>query len=318
MLLPHGDPAALRAWCGADDPDLRALTAAAPLLHALFLLTEAQGATVVGAVFDAAGDRVSATGAGANRRAALGGCLGEAVETLSQLPQPGDVVARGSRTAPPPGAAPGFAGRLTTADAVGWTRAVRLPDGAAGLVPAPLALRGLAGGDGAPASLGCAAGRTRDAAIRAAVLELAEREALAAWRAGRGAARRLRGGGALEGVRMARIDDGAGPAVVVAASARAEASAAGESETEAAAGALRELAAADAAARLAAARGYCGPAPAPFAPPAAPPYETACGGIGAFLSRRADAGRPVWIVDVTRPDPGVAVVKALAPGPPSD
>jgi ribosomal protein S12 methylthiotransferase accessory factor YcaO len=310
QTLPHADADALLRWCGAADGDLRLLARVAARLDVLFVIEETADVVVIGAVFDAAGARFSATGAGAGRRAALGACLGEAVETIAQAPEPGDVVANGPRCAPPAGAAPGFAGRLTTDAPVGWVRAERLSDGASGLVPAPLVLRGLAGGDGAPLSLGCAAGPTRAAALRAGALELVERAALAAWRADGTVARALRNRPAGAAPWMARIEPDGWLPVVAARSALGEGIAAGETEAEAAAAALRELRAAEAAARFAAAPTASPPPPDPL-----PPAGGASASLAMTLSDPAWAGRALWAVDLTRPAFGVPVLKVLASEP---
>jgi ribosomal protein S12 methylthiotransferase accessory factor YcaO len=308
--LPHGDAEALIRWCRAADDDLRALARAAARLDALFVIDDTADCVVIGAVFAAAGARFSATGAGAGRRAALGACMGEAVETIAQAPEPDDMVARAARCAPPADAAPGFAGRLTTDAPVGWVRAERIADGASGLVPAPLVLRGLAGGDGAPLSLGCAAGPTRAAARRAGALELVERAALAAWRAGGAVARALRRRPDDAAPWMARIEPDGWLPVVAARSASGEGVAAGETEAEAAAGALRELRAAEAAARFAGAR-----AASPLPPGPLPPAGDAAVSLAATLSDPAWAGRALWAVDLTRPAFAVPVVKVLASDP---
>lgn len=313
-ILPHGDPACLRDWSGACDGDFLALCAMARRVDALFIVEETPS-LVIAAVFDAAGERLSATGCGGGRREALAACLGEVAETLALLPCAGDVVTTAPRHAPPAGAAEGLAARLGTAEAVGWVRARRLPDAAPGLVPAPLALRGVPGGDGAAASIGCAAGPTSAAATRSAALELMEREALVAWRDGAPARALLsRAGGAPW---LGRIEAAGEPPVVVAASAGGLGSGAGETEAEALGKALRELAAAEAGARFAAARYRPADGTAVRWPLTAPGDAALCAAapLAEALLRRAAQGRAMWAVDLLRPDLGVAVVKVLAPRP---
>jgi len=349
-LLDHGDPAALLAWAGADDADLRALARLAPRLTALFILAapQAPGAVVVGGLLaQPAGAPLSVTGAGFSRRAALAGCLGEAAEALAQAPCAGDIVARAPLAAPPaghglnPGELAAAAARgLDPSAPVPWVRAARLPDGAPCLLPAPLVLRGFAAAGGPPLSLGCAAGPTLAAARRAAVLELFERDAAARWRAGGAAApvgaRAAQAvfaalGGDAGRVWLARIDCGAGPPTVVARSALGEGVAAGLTAPQAALSALREMLAAEAAAAFSAARASArgaqalapnSPAPnspAPGAPAQArlaPPVGRAPGAAppGAALARLGEAGHPVRAAPLLRAALGVAVIKAVCFG----
>jgi ribosomal protein S12 methylthiotransferase accessory factor len=63
----------------------------------------------------------------------------------------------------------------------GWVEASRLHDGGSSSAPAALCFRDLAPDHGPPLSLGCAAGRTVDAATLSALLELIERDAVALW-----------------------------------------------------------------------------------------------------------------------------------------
>jgi len=345
-LLDHGDPAALLAWAGADDADLRALARLAPRLTALFILAapQAQGAAVVvgGLLAQPAGAPLSVTGAGFSRRAALAGCLGEAAEALAQAPCAGDIVARAPLAAPPaghglnPGELAAAAARgLDPSAPVPWVRAARLPDGAPCLLPAPLVLRGIAAAGGPPLSLGCAAGPTLAAARRAAVLELFERDAAARWRAGGAAApvgaRAAQAvfaalGGDAGRVWLARIDCGAGPPTVVARSALGEGVAAGLTAPQAALSALREMLAAEAAAAFSAARASArgaqalapnSPAsnsPAQAQPP--PPVGRAprAAPLGAALARLGEAGHPVRAAPLLRAALGVAVIKAVCFG----
>ena len=345
-LLDHGDPAALLAWAGADDADLRALARLAPRLTALFILAapQAQGAAVVvgGLLAQPAGAPLSVTGAGFSRRAALAGCLGEAAEALAQAPCAGDIVARAPLAAPPaghglnPGELAAAAARgLDPSAPVPWVRAARLPDGAPCLLPAPLVLRGFAAAGGPPLSLGCAAGPTLAAARRAAVLELFERDAAARWRAGGAAApvgaRAAQAvfaalGGDAGRVWLARIDCGAGPPTVVARSALGEGVAAGLTAPQAALSALREMLAAEAAAAFSAARASARDAqalapnsPAPNSPAQAqppPPIGRAPGAapLGAALARLGEAGHPVRAAPLLRAALGVAVIKAVCFG----
>lgn len=335
-MLPHDDPAALLARVGAapGDGDPARLACVAPRLRALFRLPTptASGATMIGAVLGAGGEAgLSASGLGAGAPEALARCLGEAAETLSQTPRPDDAVATGSLDRPPAGhglsaaeldaAARRGVGR---SGVIGWLAAVRLPDGAPCLLPAPLCLRGR---DGVAASSGCAAGPTLDAARRAAALEAFERAALADWErtgAGRGldlaTARAaatfldaLRGDAARLPVRLLDIGVDAAPPVVLAQSDLGQGVAAGETIADAARAALREMIAAETGTLIAIARG----APAP------PIRRLAAGTAGAeirpaslaeAIARLAQASFPMRAVDLTRADLATPVAKVVCFG----
>lgn len=310
--LPFDDPEALLRWVGCADADMARLAACAPRLSALFRLPAAGGrdAVVIGAVApQPVGPPLSATGAGWGAREALAACLGEATEIFAQKLRPGDIVATAPLRAPPPRHGLSDRERAEASqrgvdpDApIGWVRAMRLPDGAACLLPAPLALRGAGGGQGAPLSIGCAAGPTLAAAIGAGALELFERHAVATWRAG-GPCWTARGpsgqGDGAPSPWLARVDDGFGPPVVVARSALGEGSGAGETVAAARRSALRELLAAETGASLQAARGLSRRPPAPpRSRGGAPPPGRLC----AALEKLATDGAPVRVVALDRPD----------------
>jgi len=337
-MLPHDDPAALLVRVGAaagdgDACDTARLARLAPRLRALFRLPTptAAGATMIGAVLDAGGEAgLSASGLGLGAPEALARCLGEAAETLSQAPRPGDALAEGSLDRPPAGhglsaAELDAAARrgLVRSDVVGWLAAVRLPDGAPCLLPTPLCLRGHAG---AAASAGCAAGPTLDAARRAAALEAFERAAHAQWArsgAGRGldlaAARAaaafldaLRGGAAGPPARLLDIGVDAAPPVVLAQSDLGQGVAAGETIADAARAALREMIAAETGALIAAARGA---PPTPIRRLAArTDAEIRPASLAAAIARRAEAGFPLRAVDLTRGDLATPVAKVVCFG----
>lgn len=333
--LPKDDPEALLRWAEADDADLRRLAALGPLLDALFTLPSptAPLAVVVGAVFAGAGARFNATGVGAGRRAALGGCLGEVAETLAQCVAPtprllaplGDAGTGLSAMEEAVCAARLGAMGLDPRAPLDWIEAD--VDGAAALAPAALVLRRTPAHTetshaGPPLSVGCAAGPTPSAAQRAAALELFERDALAGLR--RDGARRVDAEAAEAGaaalarlgrppgappVALFRIDREGGQLPVVAAvSELGEGFAAGETAAEAAGAAARELVAAESGALFAALRGS--------APPRRPPLAGAsgrCGPAGARDLGAALAGLalPVRRVTLQAPFGASSVVKLL-------
>lgn len=205
---------------GAADrePAVAAMLAVAGRLTRLFELPHptAPGLCLVGAVVDPAawiagptGPAASATGKGADRRAAVLGCLGEAAEYLSQQAWGDETLAVGPA---PPGATVDGAtmdgatirGLLDLAGypaaaagpPVAWTGARRLHDGAATWLPATLCYRHLAAGPPAPVprikpGSGCAVGATPAEAQLHGVLELVERDAVALWWLGGRPARRV-------------------------------------------------------------------------------------------------------------------------------
>lgn len=126
------------------------------------------------------------SGTGLAPLAAFEGCVGEGIEYLSAVRTTADDV----RPAPAgPVAAPDWLARILPAGAAprGWI-AARQPDGGEAWLPAELCLRLPAAEHGvAPPwalSIGCAAGRTPEAATLHALLELVERDAAALWRRG--------------------------------------------------------------------------------------------------------------------------------------
>lgn len=133
-------------------------------------------------------------GRGAAAEAAFLGCVGEAIEHLSRL-EWGDepLERRGSKA--PIGLRPATAAALTASlpdgEAAEWLPALRLGDGRASAVPADLCLTRRRAGPRPPPSSGCAAGESWDDACLAAVLELVERDAAAAWWCGGRPARPL-------------------------------------------------------------------------------------------------------------------------------
>jgi ribosomal protein S12 methylthiotransferase accessory factor len=179
----------------ASVPHRVALLRAADSLAALFSLAvrQAPGLVFLGGQVDPAtlvpghsGSSLgSVAGSGRTLREAFEGCVGEAVEYLSQFEAPGDVVA-----SPGPGAttvAPfrNVSPRWPAGNEVrGWVGARRLHDGATVLLPAERCLRQAAAEAGAPPfamSTGCGAGKTIEAAAMHAILELVERDAASLW-----------------------------------------------------------------------------------------------------------------------------------------
>ncbi|SDZ78609.1 YcaO-like family protein [Rubrimonas cliftonensis] len=340
--LPKDDPEALLRWAGEDDVDLRRLSTLAPRLDALFALPSptAPLAVVVGAVFAGAGARFNAAGVGASRRAALGGCLGEAAETLAQC-----VAAKPRLRAPLGAAGIGLsvaeqavcAARLS---AMGLDPRAPLDwidaeiDDAPALAPAALAIRTAPASPqapraGPPLSVGCAAGVTPTAALRAAALELFERHAMAGFRrhgacsfdadaaeAGAATLARLGRPAAAPPVALFRIDRDCHPLPVVAAfSELGEGAAAGETAAEAACAAARELVAAETGALFAARRGGLAPPRGLPAGAAWPGRRPGAFELGAAL---ADLAHPVRRVTLEAPLGAATVVKlicfALDPG----
>ncbi len=271
------------------------------------------------------GRRIDVAGVGATRAVALAAAAGEAAETLSQIgPRPEltageglprltggwlDAVPTGGRT---------VAGRL-----LGTGGAVALP---AGLV--------LRGGDRTglpPASEGCAAGPSLAAASLAAVLELIERDAVARWLRGGRPARRITrttspregriarcvhlldlGYGALAPVAGLVSHSTGGADIIFAAAARAR-------FAEARAAAERELVQFELAPR-AAEPGASGDVEALLGPPAGSaarsrdlPAPDAGARLAGITERAAGAGIRIALVDLTRPDLSVPVVKAVSP-----
>ncbi len=148
--------------------------------------------------------RLSVGGGGAFIEDALAGCIGEAIERLSQFPP-----ANADWTAMPIAAAsgrtlPGIYDRaailcdrlrLDSSATVNWTAARVASTGEPCLVPADWCFRATAGRPfhvpGAALSTGVAAGQTAEAATLRAILELIERDAVGLWWLGGRRARTL-------------------------------------------------------------------------------------------------------------------------------
>jgi len=146
----------------------------------------------------------SLSGKGLIKWDAFAGCVAEGIEHLSRLEWGDEGIVQGTPEAVSHGHDDGTLAQLQQllgqpadagADEIDWLEAVRLGDGAKTLVPADLCLRRLPGhGATVPPSAistGCAAGPTRAKATLAALLELAERDAVALWWRGRRRARPL-------------------------------------------------------------------------------------------------------------------------------
>jgi ribosomal protein S12 methylthiotransferase accessory factor len=137
------------------------------------------------------GQSVSVTGRGMTLRAAFEGCVGEAIEYVSQLERDGDAVVPGelARAGLDPVAERELARALAQCEGAergaDWMRATRLSDGQPVLLPADFCLRRPPGRRAfdPPFLLGAgtAAGRTLEAATLHAALELIERDALGLW-----------------------------------------------------------------------------------------------------------------------------------------
>ena len=148
----------------------------------MFSLTppDAPGAHFCGALFTAGGQKFPAGAADLDAAHARIRCLGEVAETIAQFAAPDDLEVR------PAGYGLGadeFAALLALAydDAGPFLAATRLSDQHACSIPASLCLRSVQGRSTAATSLGAAAGQTRQDAIRSALFELIERDAIALW-----------------------------------------------------------------------------------------------------------------------------------------
>jgi ribosomal protein S12 methylthiotransferase accessory factor len=179
-----------------------ALLSVAERLDAVFELPSraAPGLRVFGAqlsvIFegDAAAPRsvLNLSGAGLSAVRAFQSCMGEAVEVLSQIERPGDVL----RSALSDPVDPLLLAQLErqSPEPLDALEALNLVTGQAVLVPADLCLRRSPAREHSkpfrPLSEGCAAGQTPDHALLAALLERIERDAAALWwiggRRGRG------------------------------------------------------------------------------------------------------------------------------------
>ena len=173
-------------------PDFDAVIARLDRLFALDS-PDAPGLVFAGAEIDGTAllpglRRFNAAGVGTTRDTALAGCVGEAVEILSQIERDGDVAAHAAPRDVAPDAAIATwlaAHGADPAQAIDWVAATRLADGAPALLPADLCLR-RAPGSGrlapmAPLSLGCGAGATLEQAWLHGLLERIERDAVALW-----------------------------------------------------------------------------------------------------------------------------------------
>lgn len=148
----------------------------------MFALTppDAPGAHFCGAMFTAGGQRFPAGAADLDPARAKVRCLGEIAETLAQFAGPEElaaVPAGSGLDASERGALEHLAGGTGGP----WLAATRLSDGQRVAVPANLCLRTLAGSGVQVSSLGCAAGQTGPDAVRSALFELIERDAVALW-----------------------------------------------------------------------------------------------------------------------------------------
>lgn len=159
-----------------------ALEHIAQLADDMFTLVppDAPGAHFCGAMFTIAGQRFPAGAADIDPIRARERCLGEIAETLAQFAEPEDMT---TVTA-------GYGlddGEKRALERIGgdsggiWLAATRLADGMSMSLPANLCLRSLGNEGMEPSSLGCAAGETREAAMRSALFELIERDAIALW-----------------------------------------------------------------------------------------------------------------------------------------
>lgn len=175
-----------------------ALARAARLPSRLFLLrsADAPGLRFVGGMADpvrvlpstAYRGPFSLAGSGDRLEDALASCVGEGVERLSQVEQPGDVVRACTWEEVAPETLPAarclIEGLLQDrGSAIAWVRG-RAADRET-LIPADWCLRRTAKGGlaipGAALSTGCAAGPNHEAAAARALLELVERDAVALW-----------------------------------------------------------------------------------------------------------------------------------------
>jgi ribosomal protein S12 methylthiotransferase accessory factor len=161
----------------------------------------APGLVSLGAEFDpaladpihAGSPTVGVSGVGLSLQEAFQGCIGEAVEYLSQLQTANDVMERMGPEDPARGLGSWGEGFLAALSAyrlrpeieLSWHRATRLADGSEVLLPADLCLRRAPDQREIrppfPLSTGSAAGRSWEAAAVHGVLELIERDAASLW-----------------------------------------------------------------------------------------------------------------------------------------
>jgi ribosomal protein S12 methylthiotransferase accessory factor len=188
---------------GAEARHRGYLLKAASQFTRVFELTAsaAPGLVSLGAEFDpaladamhAGSPTVGVSGVGLSLQDAFQGCIGEAVEYLSQLQTAHDVLERagpGDRARGLGSWGEGFlaafsASRLRPDIELSWHRATRLSDGDEVLLPADLCLRRAPDQREIrppfPLSTGSAAGRSWEAAALHGVLELIERDAASLW-----------------------------------------------------------------------------------------------------------------------------------------
>ena len=191
---------------GEPDPETRhraCLLKAASRFARVFELAapDAPGLVSFGAEFDpaladplqAGSPIVGVSGVGLSLQEAFQGCIGEAIEYLSQLQTENDVLEPSGRGDPAARLGPlgsdfltAFAAhRLRPETDLLWHRATRLIDGRETMLPADLCLRRPAAQQQVkppfPLSTGSAAGRSWDAAALHGLLELVERDAASLW-----------------------------------------------------------------------------------------------------------------------------------------
>lgn len=180
----------------------RLLTAASRFARVFELASpDAPGLVSFGAQFDpaladplhAGSPMVGVSGVGASLQEAFQGCIGEAIEYLSQLQSGSDALLETSSEQAVAGlGSPALelvaelSKRRTRPDkALSWFRAIRSGDGRAVLLPADICVRRpLSQRDFPtpfPMSIGSAAGPSRDAAALHGLLELIERDAASLW-----------------------------------------------------------------------------------------------------------------------------------------
>lgn len=141
---------------------------------------DAPGAHFCGVMFKAGGQPFSAGAADLDPDAAQMRCPGEIAETCAQFAPVQDFPSAPQGHGLDEGEKAALV-QMNGGDGGSWLAATRLAGGALVSVPAALCLRFGAGGAFAASSLGCAAGQTRDAALRSAVFEVIERDAIALW-----------------------------------------------------------------------------------------------------------------------------------------
>lgn len=136
----------------------------------------------------------SLSGKGTTMTEAFEGCVGEGIEHLSRLEWGDETVTRGRPDEVNHGHDAGTLDKLmqllgpdlgNPTPPLDWMQGLRLSDETKVLLPADLCLRRIPGRGTcelpSAISTGCAAGSTRDGAVLAALLELAERDAAALW-----------------------------------------------------------------------------------------------------------------------------------------